>query len=708
MIEVLRRGRDRGILGTGAIAMAVALSAPNGLEAQATEPPAPLPERPLEFPAFQEAALDNGLDLIVLEHRAQPVASARLYLPAGSGQDPPGKEGLASMTASVLTQGTEMRSAREIAETIEGVGGSLNASAGRDFLTISVSTLAEDLELGMELLADVALNPTFPEDEVELDRRRTLSSLQAQRAQPQQVAVRHFFQRIYGDEHPYGPSPRPETVQALSREDLVEFHREHVRPGRALLVVAGDVDPEEIETLAQRYLGEWEGDAPPPADVPPPAERDGTRIYLVDRPGSVQATIAVGQVGPTPDHPDFLALQVLNRVLGGGVDSRLFRILREEKGWTYGSFSQLGERVHSGFLVASADVRTEVTDSTVVEMLHQLDRIREEPLPEEEVDQAISYLAGSFPLRIETASQIAGQIAENHLLGLPRERLTAYRERIREVRPEDLQRAAREHLTTDRLAVVVVGDAEELLPKLEEVGEVRVYDVDGEPLAREDVLRQEGESDGVAPARDGELLQAMVREYDVLMGGEDAGVLTYTLEREGDHWVARAEMDSEFMTQDQELRFGAQRIEAVSLLQESIQQGVEVSADLRVEDGRLLGQAGLPPQAGGDREFDHPFPSEGILPGMDEYVLAASPLTEGASFELPVFDLLAGEVSPVAFQVVGEEEVTVAAGSFQAYRVEVQGGPAPLTLHLRKEAPHLLLKQEYQGTPLTVELRSVH
>ncbi len=670
--------------------------------AQVTEPPPPLPERPLEFPAFQETALPNGLEIIVLEHRNQPVASARLYIPAGSSLDPADKGGLASMAAGVLTQGTENRDAREIAETIEGVGASLNASAGRDFFTVSVSGLAEHLPLGMELLADVTLNATFPEDEIELHRRRTLSSLQAALGQPQQVAVRRFFLDVYGEDHPYGPSPESGTVQALTRDDLTEFRGAHLRPDRALLVVAGDVGLEEVEELARTHLGAWEPGAPSPMEFPAAAMRDETRISLVHRPGSVQSTVLVGHVGPEAKDPDFIPLEVMNRVLGGGSDSRLFRILREEKGWTYGSYSQIGRRAEEGFFLALADVRTEVTDSTVVELLHQIERLKDEPVPEEEVSAAISYLAGSFPLTIETASQIAGQIAENRLLGLPAERLTGYREAIRAVDPEDVRRVARGHIHPDRLAVIVVGDAQEVLAGLDGIAEVFLYDVEGNPLSREEVL-----GEAISSMRDGSLLTPMVRTYDVFMQDESAGSITYSLERDRDSWVARAEMATEVITQDQELRFSYDGLEAQSLEQESSQQGARVSASLRLQDGRLVGGADLPPQAGGSRTFDQALSADVLLPGMDEYVLAASSLAEGEELSFTAFDLIAGEVIPVTFRVTGTETLTVGAGTFDTYRVETVGGPAPLVLHLRKSVPHILVRQEYAGAPLRVELSSI-
>jgi zinc protease len=204
----------------------------------------------------------------------------------------------------------------------------------------------------------------------------------------------------------------------------------------------------------------------------------------VHRPGSVQSNIWIGHVGITPDHQDYFPLQVLNKILGQGTDARLFQILREQKGWTYGAYSRFTRPQDVGYFAASAEVRTEVTDSAVAEMMHQLRRLRDEPVPAEEFNAAVSFLAGSFPLRIETPGQVASQVAQARLLGLPVEDVTAFRERILAVTPADVQRVAREHVRPEQAAIVVVGDATRVLAGLEPIAPIVLYDVEGARIER--------------------------------------------------------------------------------------------------------------------------------------------------------------------------------------------------------------------------------
>jgi zinc protease len=219
------------------------------------------------------------------------------------------------------------------------VGGSLSASSGQDFFSVSAVTLTDHVDRGFELLLDVVRNATFPDDELELARRQTLSALQAELGQPQTIANRRFGSLVYGDGHPYGVSPTPETVQSVTREDLAAFRDAVLRPDGALLFVAGRVERAEVESIVRERFGDWEGGPGEDAAFPVPPERDETRVYLFHRPGSVQTVIRVGHLGVEAGHPDYFPLEVLNSVLGGGADTPLFRIRSEEKGWTYCAFS---------------------------------------------------------------------------------------------------------------------------------------------------------------------------------------------------------------------------------------------------------------------------------------------------------------------------------------------------------------------------------
>jgi zinc protease len=664
-------------------------------------PPAALAERPLEFPPFRETRLANGLRVLMVEHPGQPIANVNLYIRSGAAADAAERAGLAGLAAELVTKGTASRSASEIAETIEGVGGQLNSNAGNDWLTISASVLSEYLPLAFDLVSDVALRPTFPEQEVSVARRRTLSGLQAQLGQPGAIAQREFLRGVYGPGHPYGVSPVPGTVEAITREDIVGFHSHHFTADNALLVVSGVVDPAAVEALAGRYFGEWRQAAPARDPMVHPAAPAETRIALVHRPGSVQSNIRIGQLAIRPDNPDFFPLTVLNNIVGGGTDARLFQILREERGWTYGAYSQLTRPMDIGYFMANAEVRTEVTDSALAEMIHQLHRIRDETVPADEFEGAISFLAGSFPLRIETAGQVASQVAQAALLGIPYEYVTEFRDRILAVTPADVQRVARQYVRPDQAVIVVVGDARELLAGLEAIAPVDLYDVEGAALDRDAI-----EVRAATERFDGARLQAGIRTYRFLMQGNPLGTVTTTLARDGDAWVATSVMEGA-ISQRSEVRFTVAGMEPISSSMEMQQPGATLGYDLRYEDGRVRGRLDFPAQMGGARDVDVEVPAGTLLPGMDEHVVAAAELGEGRSITLPMFDGMSGSVTTLTLRVAGEESVTVPAGTFQAYRVELLGGQQPLALLVRRDAPHIMVRQEFAGAPVSIELVSL-
>ncbi|CAN5514694.1 hypothetical protein BH24GEM3_BH24GEM3_19030 [soil metagenome] len=665
-------------------------------------PPPPLPARELDFPDFRETTLPNGLRMIVVEKRDLPVANVNLYVRSGTAADPVEKIGLAGMTAELLTKGTPTRNARQISETIEGVGGDLSASSGLDFTTVTATTLADQLPLAFELVSDVAIRPNFPNEELEIARRRALSALQVAMSQPGEIAQRRFIREIYGAEHPYGLSPLQPTLSAIQRADVVRFHQENFRADNALLVVSGDVDAAQVEALARRHFGDWRGGFGGAGALAEPPARDRAQIYMVHRPGSVQSNILIGHVGIKPDNPDYFPLQVLNKIVGGGTDARLFLILREEKGWTYGAYSRLSRPRDMGFYLASAEVRTEVTDSALTEMMHQLRRIRDERVSTTELEAAKSFLVGSFPLRIETAGQIASQVAQTRLLGLPVEDLLQYRERISAVTVEDVQRVAREYIRPEQAAIIVVGDATRVASQLESIAPVAIFDVDGRPQQGADL-----EVRASSARFQGSRLQAGSRTYQFVVQGNPMGSYTSTLAREGDAWVATGSMQSAMMSQESEVRFRAADLTPISTRQRQAQGPMQVEIDLQLANGRVTGRAQLPEQMGGERNLDSEVVAGTLLPGMDEYVLAAAELGEGRSITVPVFSVMSGNVTNVTYRVTAAEEVTVPAGTFPAYRVEVSGGPQPMTLYVRREAPHILLRQEFAGAPISLELQSM-
>jgi predicted Zn-dependent peptidase len=490
---------------------------PGMLEAQyPKQPPAAMELRPLQFPPFQEVRLRNGMTLLVVEEHRLPAVSLNLTLLAGGRSDPAGMEGLASMTAALLTKGTETRSADQIAEEIEFVGASLFANAGDDFFSIGTTVLADHVELAFELMSDVVLRSTFPQEELELERTRTLSALQVQKSDPGALASKYFSRAIYGD-HPYGRSIGEESVQRITREAVQQFAATHLKPGGGLLVLAGDITLREGRRLAERAFGSWTG-SPPEARYPPPPASRSTEIILVHRPGSVQSNIRVGNLALRPGDPVYYAAVVMNRVLGGGSDARLFEILREEKSWTYGAYSAMARLKDVGYFQANTEVRTPVTDSALVEIIHQMNRIRDEAVPADELNGAKGYLVGSFPLSIQTPQQIAGQIANVRLLGLGDDYLRTYHQRLDAVSTDHLTQAARRVISIDSAVIVVVGDGQEVYDKLTPIAPVRIIDAEGNPLTPDALAPS-----GIAVAFDLAELVASSDSFNALVQGNPFG-----------------------------------------------------------------------------------------------------------------------------------------------------------------------------------------
>ncbi|HEU4885374.1 MAG TPA: insulinase family protein [Longimicrobium sp.] len=681
-----------------ALALAL-LGAAAPAAAQRQDPPAPLPSRPLQFPAFRETTLPNGLRLIVVENHAHPVASVNLLVGSGSSAVPAERVGLAGVFSELLPKGTATRTGAEISGAIERTGGSIGAGSAEDYTTVYASVLAEHLPLAMELVADVALNPSFPQDEVTAARDRALSQLQQWMADPGYLANRRFGERLYG-QHPYGRYRTAETLGALDRDAMVAFHRAHFTPGNAMLVVAGDVDGAQVMEMAQSRFGGWRGgEAPRPAytGIPAPAP---TRILLVHRPGAVQSSVRAGRNTIRAADADYPALLVLNKILGGGTDSRLFNILREQKGWTYGAFSDVDRPRDIGRFMAGMEVRSEVTDSAVAEMLTQIRRIVTEPVSAQELEAAKGYLIGSFPIGIQTAEEVASQVALTRLKGLPIEDLLQRRERISAVSVDDVRRVAGRYLHPESLVVTVVGDAGRVLEGLERIAPVDLMDADGRPMDRAALqVRASGES------FDASRLRPYTAEYEIAAQGNPIGRLTNTLAREGDGW--KHAMDGSFGPVQQTITSVWGPAWEPRTYVETYAGAFEGRAEVRVENGRFTGTAQMPPQAGGSKTFDAEAIAGAAWSQMEDAMLSTADLAEGKTIVIPVFNTSTGAAGPVTYTVGAVESVTVPAGTFQAYRVSSTGGSSAMTLWLRAEGPHIVVKQELVGQPIVVQLKSI-
>jgi len=436
------------------------------------EPPDPGPIRPFRVPRVVASTLENGLELRIAPMADLPLVTVSLVLDAGEAALPHDRAGLAVLTGTALEGGTRRRSGADLAEALEGVGTTLHVGTGWDATTVSLSCGADRLQEALALLAEVVLEPAFPEEEVHRFREQRLAAIEQRRMDPASLAddrALHFF---YADGVPYGRplAGSPDSVGRLEREDTAEWARGTFRPGRAGLVVVGDVDLGEVEEGARRILGGWEGEPPPRPDFEARPRFGERRVVVVHRPGSVQSEIRIGQVGVARCSPDFFALQVFNAILGGAFTSRLMLNLRERHGFTYGVRSRFHFRRREGPFAISTAVDTEVTAPAVREVLRELEGILAEGPTEEEVEQARAYLVGIFPLRFETTGQVAARLNELLIHDLPEDFHAVYRERIAGVSREEALAAGRRALDPRRVVVLVVGDAERVRGPLEEAG----------------------------------------------------------------------------------------------------------------------------------------------------------------------------------------------------------------------------------------------
>lgn len=449
-----------------------------------SQSPSPLAQKPLNIPAPVETTLGNGLRLVTVEDKRLPIVSFRLAFRRGDAYDPPEIPGLSDMMSHLMSEGTETRSSLRIAEDIERLGATLSISSASDFTTVGASSLSIYVEEILELMADVTLKPSFPQNEIDLARENTKQILIQQRAQPTFLASERVAQVMFGD-HPYARiSPTPESLDAMSRDEFVSFHRSLVVPNNAVMLVIGDIQTDEVVKNIERLFGSWgQGDVPV-VDFPQPPKRSARVAYLVDRPGSAQSNIVIANAGIKRTSQDYFPLLVLHTVLGSNASSRLFMNLREEKGYTYGAYSSLDARRLAGTFRATAEVRTPVTGLSLHEFFFELNRIRHDKVPAEELNNAKSYLTGVFPIRIETQDGLIDQLTSVKMFDLPTDYLHTYREKVSAVTADDVLRVAQQHVTPDRAAMVIVGDVAQIEDQVKEYADkIEIYDTDGKKKA---------------------------------------------------------------------------------------------------------------------------------------------------------------------------------------------------------------------------------
>jgi zinc protease len=438
------------------------------------------------LPSIEKTKLSNGLNVWIVKQNELPIVSMNLVLNAGGTLDSADKSGVASLTATMLNQGTATRSAVDIANQLQSMGASIGANAGWDATNVSMQTLTKNLDQALDIYADVLVNPAFPNTELESIRRRTLVGFQQRKASPAAISQVAYNKVLYGNQ-PYGRelSGDEKSIKAMTRDDLQNFYKASYVPNNATLIVAGDVESKTLMPKLEKAFANWKGGAAATnAAMSAQTMAGKSGVYIVDKPGAAQSTIAIGQVGIDRSNPDFYAVQIMNSILGGGSSGRLFKNLREDKGYTYGAYSSFSPRRGAGPFRAGGDFQTFSTKESVSELMKEIDGIRGSiPVTPLELESSKQAVINGYPSGFETVGQISNQLSNLVVYGLPDSYFNDYITKINAITVADVNRVANKYLTADKMAIVIVGDKAVIEPKLKELSyPIMFLDADGNPI----------------------------------------------------------------------------------------------------------------------------------------------------------------------------------------------------------------------------------
>ncbi len=445
--------------------------------------PAAGPAPEVSLPTFRRFSLDNGLNVLAIRHDDIPEVSARLVLQFGAAEDERRHAGTALLTARALTEGTRARPAPAVAEWLDYLGARFSVDVDYDASTVSLHFLSRVFDGALEFLAETIAEPAFEEKEVERLRDERLDEIASGLDEPRIVAGLRVNEATFGD-HPYGlrVGGIEETVRAIDNSVLSRFHSRFYRPSGATLIIVGDLpEPSELRDRLEATFSRWDGEAEGPGQMAEPDMLRRSLLWAVDWPGP-QSEIRVGGIGISRTDPDYPAVLVMNSILGGLFSSRINMNLREDKGWTYGASSRFDARKRRGPYIVSTAVDAKATVPAVREVLAEMRRMKSEPATDGELDLAVNALTLSLPRMFETVGQVSGRVAQQVIYGLPDDYWEVYAREICAVTRDDVQRVAERFLSSDQLAIVVVGPAAEYRDQLGEFAAVEMKDKHGRPV----------------------------------------------------------------------------------------------------------------------------------------------------------------------------------------------------------------------------------
>jgi zinc protease len=446
-------------------------------------------DKPFSAPQVRTAKLENGMDVYVVEKPELPKVAVTVATRAGSVADAPGKAGLSSLTARIMRRGTATRNAIQIDETLGNLGTSLNGGAGKESAAFSMEVLKRNLAPAIGVMADVVMNPSFPADEFDREKKLTLDNLAQAASNPNAVANRVASMVAFGRDHPYGrPSGGlPGTIQAITREDLSGFHKAYWKPGSSALVFVGDITLAEATNLARQQFGSWAGGAAPAVNIAATAPMPAGKVYMIDRPGSAQTVVAHVLKAPERKSPDYYSLALANAVYGGGFGTRLNLNLREDKGYSYGVFAFPQHNTRAGTWIASGGVQTDKTKESTVEFMKELKGIAgEKPISEKEFSTAKLTKIRGYAQQFEAYGRITGQITDLWLHGLPMTALQAETDEIGKLQIGPVNAVAAKYAAPAGTSILLVGDRSKIESGIRELnlGEIVFLDVEGKPVSQ--------------------------------------------------------------------------------------------------------------------------------------------------------------------------------------------------------------------------------
>ncbi len=426
-----------------------------------------------KLPPSVSRTLPNGVRAYVMEYHELPLVDFQVVLGAGAAQDPKGREGLASLTAELLRKGTAKRSAKQIADAVDFVGGILGGSADHDGTRVTAEFMAKDTDLALELLADSVMRPAFAPEEVERQKGETVAELQAARENPSLLTSRRFVEVLFGP-HPYGhPTVGWEkAVSAITPEDVRGFHSKQFVPGNAIVVAVGDFAAADMMTKLERTFGGWSGKRAAGTEVPEPKAAAKPGLYLIDKPDSTQSQVRIGSMGIRRTDPDYISIQVANTILGGGFTSRLVEEIRVNRSLSYGASSRFYPLLKQGPFLVSTFTKNETTKEIIEVARQVMGKFRAEGPTADELDKARKYLRGSFAIAHQSPDSMSEALAEIAFYGLPADYYDTYLDKIDKVTLQDVRRVARERFPEESLITVVLGEAKAIRADLEKLGPV--------------------------------------------------------------------------------------------------------------------------------------------------------------------------------------------------------------------------------------------